>query len=430
MKSIKYLLSGILLVVPILVHVLLFAQAERTKPEKVHYYAQKMMPREWYAQQAELWKIEAGKDSKNGEAWRNYYLATEYANRDGDPAASGAKLAQILNDMQAAIMGNALPDSYKYLAAEKQESRLQKAFFSEAGPTSLAKSIPGLYEFLILKYRHDDGNIAMLEGAYQLRPDDPQTYDDLIVHYETMGNEAKAKEFCERLYQSQYLATGLLEYNYNVLMSTEKNALLFTNGDNDTFPIWLLQRAKGIRPDVTVLNVHMIGEQNYLKRLLKTKNVEVDLEKLPDKDVYRCIPELGKAIAAANPAVPVYFALTLEGAHTKGLANNLYVTGLASRYSSKRIDNLAMLRENVEANFRLDYLKFDWYSENHVSTPSIGETLNTNYVAPFMMLAEHCEKIGEHKKAEYWKNFALDIARAAGDQALIEHLKNRKPAMQ
>jgi hypothetical protein len=62
--------------------------------------------------------------------------------------------------------------------------------------------------------------------------------------------------------------------------------------------------------------------------------------------------------------VPVYFALTLDGMHTKGLATNLYVTGLASRYSSKRIDNLAMLRENVENNFRLDYLKFDWYIEN------------------------------------------------------------------
>ncbi|MGH7453333.1 MAG: hypothetical protein ACRENG_18430, partial [bacterium] len=372
-------------------------------------------------------------DPKNGEAWRNYYLATEYANRDGEPSASGAKLTQILNDMQAAIMGNALPDLYKYLAAEKQESRLQKAFFTEAGPTSLAKSIPGLYEFLILKYRHDDGNIAVLEGAFQLHPDDPQTYGDLIVHYETVGNEAKAKEFCERLYQSQYLAAGLLEYNYNVLMSTEKNALLFTNGDNDTFPIWLLQRAKGIRADVTVLNVHLIQQQDYLKRLLKAKNVAVDFGKLPDQNVYRCIPEFGKAISAANPAVPVYFALTLDGAHTKGLANNLYVTGLASRYSSKRIDNLAMLRENVEINFRLDYLKFDWYSENHVSTPSIVETLNTNYVAPFMMLAEHYEKAGEKKKADYWKNSALDIARTAGDQALIaninkfiENSKNKK----
>jgi hypothetical protein len=98
-----------------------------------------MMPQKWYAQQAELWEIVVGKDPQNGETWRNYYLAAEYANRDGDPSASGAQLAKILDDMQAAIMGNALPELYKYLAVEKQESRLQKAFFTEAGPTSLAK---------------------------------------------------------------------------------------------------------------------------------------------------------------------------------------------------------------------------------------------------------------------------------------------------
>lgn len=420
MKHCRIHLLGTFCIFP----VLLFAQAEKVKPEKVYYYAQKMMPQEWYAQQAKLWKIETGKDPQNGEAWRNYYLATEYANRDSDPSANGAKLAKILEDMQAAIVGDALPDLYKHLAAEKQISKLEKVFFSETGPTSLAKSIPGLYELLVLKARNNYDNKWLLKYAYQLRPDAPEIYADLIVYYELNGETEEAQKFCERLYQSQHLASGLLEYNYNVLMSLEKNALLFTNGDNDTFPPWLLQRVKGIRPDVTVLNVHLISEQNYFKRLLNAKAVEIDLAKLSDKDVYRCIPELGKAIAAGNPAVPVYFALTLDGMYTKGLATNLYVTGLASRYSSKRIDNLAMLRENVETNFRLDYLKFDWYSENHVSTPSMVAGLNTNYVAPFMMLAEHYEKAGEKKKADYWKSSALDIARAAGDQALLENINN------
>jgi hypothetical protein len=43
-----------------------------------------------------------------------------------------------------------------------------------------------------------------------------------------------------------------------------------------------------------------------------------------------------------------------------------------------------------------------------------------------MMLAEHCDKAGEKKKADYWKSAALDVARAAGDEELINLLMKRK----
>jgi hypothetical protein len=72
------------------------------------------------------------------------------------------------------------------------------------------------------------------------------------------------------------MAPALLEYNYNVLMSLDQNAILVTAGDNDTYPIWLLQNARGIRPDVTVINSSLITVPEYRRRLMKEQNIAGD----------------------------------------------------------------------------------------------------------------------------------------------------------
>lgn len=212
------------------------------------------------------------------------------------------------------------------------------------------------------------------------------------------------------------------DYAYNLLMSCERDGILFTNGDNDTFPLWFLQEAEGIRRDVRIVNLSLLNTKWYIKQI-KTLEPKVPISysikdiddklnhqynplekavnyRMPNAGIVVTLPgrDTKHALRVQDQMIvnivdsnkwkkPIYFAVTVSGDNLMGFGPYLQMHGLVYRVMPRKVSHAEQLDLDRTLFLLEKVYRFRSLGDGLSPISETGRKLMSNYAASFITVA-------------------------------------------
>jgi len=357
-----------------------FAQLElqAAEPQPVKSYLQEYRGTSWYAAQVTAWQKVIDQNPQNEKAWFNLYNAMRLSGQR-------EKLPALLAEMK--------------------------------------RSIPGTPTEALVELRHNSKEQDIEPLMRKVEKTNPQHPILLKIKffraYQSGAKEALAPT-AHAWYETGYFDAELLAFAHNMLMSVEPNAVLLTFGDADTFPVWILQYALGVRKDVRVLNIHTLETPE--DRKVRGDFLRLSLTQLKPENLTPA--ERIEQIVAANPDDHFYTAITMPAQIGNALKKPLWLTGLASFYGDEKDAYQSILRKNWEEKFLLDHLRVPLSPKPSYITSVM---MSANYLIPMTFLQQYYESLGEPEKVEALEHIVQTVAERSGQTAQLNALRKKTP---
>lgn len=284
-----------------------------------------------------------------------------------EPASSAAEL-ELNSRLESLVLDYELARTSSFNQGKKiisAESFAEMASISE----QVNELNPNSYASEYLQFKQDgftEAGLSHLKNAETKTLNKTELLSDFLAISHILKKNDLLETYAVQLRNSGFIESATLEYNKNVLRSfTESNAVLITNGWEDTYPLLTLLKQEGKRT-INVVNMEWLYDKSYRTSLAKSLGKSAVAFTNP----YQWISQM-----TTGSSLPIYYTPTIPNSELVKLQSELTPVGLVFK------------RGELTAEVQKQYNLSAWKKFSKLAISS-SNPLSKNYIIMLTMLEQ------------------------------------------